>query len=145
MDIFIITDIADLRSISIDYLTAKYGYMVFKKGRSTRVNSSPNTIYFDKGEFIGSFIFNKNVLRRIVLMPLIPGIKAPNYPSEEHQNAKKEYCISILRDLYGKETKSDTTGAYWEIGGITIGCTVILEGQNRYTGGDIFFDFPPIF
>ena len=136
----IITDIADLHSINVEYLTAEYGYRAFKGGRSTRVNSSPNTIRYGKGEFIGSFIFDKNVLRRIVLMPLIPGIKAPNYPSEEYQNTKKEYCVFILRDIYGHETKSDETGAYWEMEGITIGCTVILEGQSKYTGGDIFFN-----
>lgn len=135
-----IADVANLRSISVEYLTAEYGYMAFKGARSTRVNSSPNTICYGKGEFIGSFIFDKNVLRRIVLMPLIPGIKAPNYPSEEYQNTKKEYCVSILRDMYGSETKSDETGAYWDMEDITIGCTVILEGQSKYTGGDIFFD-----
>jgi hypothetical protein len=74
-------------------------------------------------------------------MPIISESKAPNYPSEEYQKEKEEYCISILRDIYGNETKSDLTGTYWEKGNITIGCNVILEGKDKYCGGDIFINF----
>ena len=70
-------------------------------------------------------------------MPIVPGIKAPNYPSEEYQNAKKEYCVSILRDIYGNETAAKEFGTYWKRENIIIVCHVILEGKAEYTGGDI--------
>ncbi len=135
-----ITEISELRNISVENLVEEYGFRAVNGDYSTRVNSSPNIIYCGKGQFIGSFIFDKDVIKRIVLMPIIPGIKAPNYPSEEYQNAKKEYCISILRDIYGNETTSNDEGAYWERDDSTIGCCLILEGKGQYTGGDIFID-----
>lgn len=136
-----ITDITNLQKVSIDDLTAEYEYKAFRGQKSTRVNSSPNIIYYGKGTFIGSFIFGQNGLKRITLLPIVPGVKAPNYPSEEYQNIKKEYCVSVLRELYGSESTSDSVGIYWEKGDITIGCSVILEGKDKYSGGDIFVDF----
>lgn len=140
-EIMEITDIADLKNISVDYLEAKYGYKAFKGEQVTRVNSSPKIIYYGKGKFVGSFIFGQNGLRQIILTPIIPGSNAPNYPSEEYQNIKRDYCVSILRDLYGDESSSDSIGTYWEKGDITIGCSVILEGKDIYCGGDIFVVF----
>ena len=136
-----ITDIADLRNVSVDYLVEEYGYKAFRGGRTTRVNSSPNIIHFGKGIFVGSFLFVQNGLKRIVLMPIIPGSKAPNYPSEEYQSVKKDYCVSVLRDLYGDESSSDSIGTYWEKGDKTIGCSMILEGKDIYCGGDIIVVF----
>lgn len=133
-----LTEISKLHNISVDYLTTEYGYRAIKGGNSTRVNSAPNVVYYGKGEFIGSFLFDRNELKRIILVPIIPGVKKPNYPSEEYQNAKKEYCVSILRDIYGNESVSNVLGTYWERENIIIGCCVKLEGKNQYTGGDIF-------
>lgn len=133
-----LTEISEMHNISVDYLTTEYGYRAIKGEHSTRVNSAPNVVYYGKGEFIGSFLFDRNNLKRIILMPIIPGVKAPNYPSEEYQNAKKEYCVSVLRDIYGNESASNVVGTYWERENIIIGCCVILEGKDQYTGGDIF-------
>ena len=133
-----LTKISELHNISVDYLTTGYGYKAIKGGHSTRVNSAPNIVYYGKGEFIGSFLFDRNTLKRIILMPIIPGVKAPNYPSEEYQNAKKDYCVSILRDLYGNESASNDLGTYWERENVIIGCCLIPEGKAQYTGGDIF-------
>lgn len=132
-----LTKISELNNISVDYLTTEYGYRAIKGEHSTRVNSAPNIVYFGKGIFIGSFLFNQNVLTRITLVPIVPGVKAPNYPSEEYQNAKKEYCVSILRDIYGNETAANEFGTYWKRENIIIVCHVILEGKAEYTGGDI--------
>lgn len=132
-----LTKILELNNISVDYLTTEYGYRAIKGEHSTRVTSAPNIVYFGKGEFIGSFLYNQNDLIRITLVPIVPGVKAPNYPSEEYQNAKKEYCISILKDLYGNETVANEFGTYWKRENIIIVCHVILEGKAEYTGGDI--------
>lgn len=140
MKILNITDIATLQNISADYLVTEYGFKAFRGERSTRVNSN-SVIYYGKGKFIGSFLFVQNCLKRIQLTPIIPGVKAPNYPRMDYQNAKKDYCVSILRDLYGDESSSDSIGTYWGKGDITIGCSVILEGKDIYCGGDIYVDF----
>lgn len=132
-----LTKISELNDISADYLTQEYGYRAFNGGHITIVNSAPNIIYFGKGEFLGSFSFNQNVLIQITLVPIVPGVKAPNYPSEEYQNAKKEYCVSILRDIYGNETASNEFGTSWERENVIIVCHVILDGKAQYTGGDI--------
>lgn len=132
-----LTKISELHNISADYLVTEYGYRAFNGGNFTIVNSAPNIVYFGKGIFIGSFLFNQNVLTRITLVPIVPGVKAPNYPSEEYQNAKKEYCVSILRDIYGNETAANEFGTYWKIENIIIVCHVILGGKAQYTGGDI--------
>ena len=132
-----LTKISELKNISVDYLTTEYGYRAIKGEYSTRVNSAPNIVYFGKGKFIGSFLFDRNNLKKIILMPIVPGIKAPNYPSEEYQNAKKGYCVSILRDIYGNETAAKEFGTYWKRENIIIVCHVILEGKAEYTGGDI--------
>lgn len=132
-----LTKISELNNISVDYLTKEYGYSAIKGEHSTRVNSAPNIVYYGKGEFIGSFLYNQNDLIRITLVPIVPGVKAPNYPSEEYQNTKKEYCVSILRDIYGKESASNDFGTYWKRENIIIVCHVILEGKAEYTGGDI--------
>ena len=132
-----LTKISELKNISVDYLTTEYGYRASQGEYSTRVNSAPNIVYFGKGKFIGSFLFDRNNLKKIILMPIVPGIKAPNYPSEEYQNAKKEYCVSILRDIYGNETAAKEFGTYWKRENIIIVCHVILEGKAEYTGGDI--------
>ena len=132
-----LTKISELHNISVDYLTTEYGYRAIKGEYSTRVNSAPNTVFYGKGEFISSFLFDRNNLKKIILMPIVPGVKVPNYPSEEYQNAKKEYCVSILRDIYGKESASNDLGTYWEKENVVIGCCVILEGKAEYTGGDI--------
>lgn len=132
-----LTKISELNNISVDYLTKEYGYRAFNGRHFTKVTSAPNIVYFGKGEFIGSFLYNQNDLIRITLVPIVPGVKAPNYPSEEYQNAKKEYCISILKDLYGIETVANEFGTYWKRENIIIVCHVILEGKAEYTGGDI--------
>ena len=128
-----ITDLTALQNISVDYLVAEYGYRAIKVGKYTCVNSSPSIIYYGKGKFIGRFVFGENGLSRIILMPVITEVKAPNYPCEEYQNVKKEYCVSVLKDIYGSEYVSDST--------VTIGCSVFLEGKGAYSGGDIFVDF----
>lgn len=132
-----LTKISELHNISADYFVTEYGYRAIKGEYSTRVTSAPNIVYFGKGEFIGSFLFDQNILIKITLVPIVPGIKAPNYPSEEYQNIKKEYCISILKDIYGNETAANEYGTYWKRENIIIVCHVILEGKAEYTGGDI--------
>lgn len=136
-----ITDLANLQNIDADSLAAEYGYRTITGELSTLVNSSPNLVHYGKGEFFASFLFDPKGLRRIFLMPFVPGTKASNYPSEKYQNKKYEYCVSILKDMYGKESASDETGTYWKKGNITIGCTVILEGKAKYSGGDIFVSY----
>ena len=136
-----ITDIADLRTVSVDFLTETYGYTATKGNITTNVNSAPNIVYFGKGKFIGSFIFGQNGLRRIILDPIVPGVKEPNYPSEEYENIKKEYCVSILREIYGSEFASDSMGKYWKKGNVIIGCCVIPEGKAQNTGGNIYAVF----
>ena len=132
-----LTKISELHNISADYLVTEYGYRACNGGNFTIVNSAPNIVYFGKGIFIGSFLFNQNVLTRITLVPIVPRVKAPNYPSEEYQNAKKEYCVSILRYIYGNETAANEFGTYWKRENIIIVCPVILGGKAQYTGGDI--------
>lgn len=136
-----ITDLENLQNIDADSLAAEYGYRTITGELSTLVNSSPNLVHYGKGEFVASFLFDQKGLRRIFLMPIVPRTKALSYPSEEYQNIKYEYCVSVLKDMYGKESASDTTGTYWKEGNITIGCTVILEGKAKYSGGDIFVSY----
>ena len=132
-----LTKISELNNISVDYLTTEYGYRAIKGEHSTRVNSAPNIVYYGKGEFIGSFLFDQNNLIEITLVPIVPGVEAPNYPDEEYQNAKKEYCVSVLRDIFGNETASNEFGTYWERENVIIVCHVILGGKAQYIGGDI--------
>lgn len=136
-----ITDLEKLQNIDAESLAAEYGYRAFKAGSSTRVNSGPNIVHYWKGEFFASFLFDQKGLRRISLMPFVPGTKVPSYPSKDYQNIKYEYCISVLKDMYGSESASDATGTYWKEGNITIGCTMILNGKGKYSGGDIFIDY----
>lgn len=89
-----IRDLEKLQNIDAESLAAEYGYRIIKGDLSTLVNSSPNIVHYGKGEFIISFLFDQKGLRRISLMPFVPGIKAPNYPSEEYQNIKYKYCVS---------------------------------------------------
>jgi hypothetical protein len=136
-----IRDVANLQNVSAHSLVAEYGYKAIKGKTSTRVNSCPNLVHFGKGEFVASFLFDRKGLRRVVLVPIVPRTKAVNFPTKEYQDAKFEYCVSVLRDLCGKESATDSLGAYWKKGNITIGCTVILHGKDRYGGGDIFIDY----
>lgn len=136
-----ITDLEKLQNIDAESLAAEYNYRAFKWESSTRVNSGSNIVHYGKGEFIASFLFNKKGLRRIFLIPIVPETKVPDYPSEEYQNTKYAYCISILQDMYGNESASDSTGTYWKQGNITIGCTVILNGKAKYSDGDIFVQY----
>lgn len=130
---------AERDDITVERLMG-YGFKSIKGEITTRVNSRPHTISYGGGVFYGSFIFSQNALKRIILRPIISGVKIPNYPSEEYQKTKEEYCVSILRSIYGKETASDSTGTYWEKDDITIGCSIILEGRDEYTGGNIIID-----
>lgn len=127
--------------ISADYLINGYGYRAIRGKASTRVSSSPNVVCYGKGKFMAGFVFDAKGLRRIILTPIVPGIEVPNYPSEEYQNTKYEYCVSLLRDMYGRESASDALGTYWKKGSITIACSVILGGKDQYSGGDICINF----
>ena len=136
-----ITDLEKLQNVDAESLAAEYGDRAFKEELSTRVNSGSNIVYYGKGKFVASFLFDAKGLRRIFLMPIVSETKAPNYPSEEYQNIKYAYCVSILQDMYGSESTSDPTGTYWEQGNITIGCTMILNGKDKYSGGDILVQY----
>lgn len=133
-----LTEISELHNINANYLAIEYGYSAIEVNQFTLINSAPNVICYGKGEFTGKFLFDETDLKRIILIPKIPGIKAPDYPDEDYQNIKKEYCASVLRDIYGDETASNDVGVYWERENIIIGCHLILGGQNQHTGGDIF-------
>lgn len=135
-----ITNLSRLQKMDMDTLAAECNARVYKGIISTRVNTT-EVVSFGKGKFLASFIFNKKGLRRIMLVPIVPGTKLLNYPTEEYQNEKYQYCVSVLRDLYGKETVLDDTGSYWEQGRIIIGCMKMFFGKDRYCGGDIFINF----
>lgn len=135
-----ITNFSRLQKMDMDTLVAECNAQIHKGIISTRV-STTEVVSFGKGEFLASFIFNQKSLRRVVLVPIVPGVKSLNYPTEEYQNEKYQYCVSVLRDLYGEEIVLDNTGSYWDQGHIIIGCMKILFGKDRYCGGDIFISF----
>lgn len=131
-----LTNLTELRNITIERLI-DYGFTAIKGEKITVVDSEPHTIPYGSGVFSGFFCFFRNTLGEIELQPIIPNVEIPNYPSEEYQKIKAEYCISILRSIYGKETAATPTVTYWEKDGITIACCIMLEGRNEYEGGNI--------
>lgn len=135
-----ITNFSRLQKMDMDTLVAECNAQIHKGIISTRVNTT-EVVSFGKGKFLASFVFHKKGLRRVMLVPIVPGAKSLKHHTEEYQNAKYQYCVSILRDLYGKEFMSDDMGSYWEQGRAIIGCMKILFGKDQYCGGDIFINF----
>ena len=128
------------RLITPSFLVEKYGFKSFISGRVTRVNSAPNRVELCDAEFIASFIFVNNIMERIILMPIIKDIDVPDYPSEEYQEIKRKYCTDVLCNVYGKPNYNDDFCSDWETPEYKINCCSILEGKDKYSGGNIVID-----
>jgi len=121
-------------------LALQNNWILTKSGSVTRVSTVPNKIEFGGEKFIGSFIYKNDVLRSVFLIPIIEKIEIPNYPCKEYQNIKKEYCLKMLRKIYGEECRREENEIEWETPRYIIGIYTITEGKDKYTGGNIRID-----
>lgn len=119
---------------------SKHQYRMIKSGKVTRVNSSPNRIDFGGEKFIGSFIYDNDKLKNIILIPVIGGIEIPNFPSEEYQDTKKEHCVHILKKIYGENYEIIENGVRWKTPMYDIGTYVVNGGKDKYSGGNIWIN-----
>lgn len=115
----------------------KYGFRITSAGKTKRVNSAPSTIDFAGGKFIGSFLYDADKLKRILLIPIIEDIEIPGYPCEEYQNRKQQYCIERLKSLYGENYSPVEGGVQWETDKYFIGSFAVTHGKDKFTDGDI--------
>lgn len=121
-------------------LAHKYGYIIMVGENITHVNTRHNVINFGNGRFLGSFIYYKNKLMRIILIPKIENYVVPNYPCEKYQKIKQQYCIEVLKTLYGDDYTLVDGGMKWTTDKYYIGSYAITEGRDRYTDGNITID-----
>ena len=118
-------------------LARKYGFRISTVGKTKRVNTAPSVIHFAGGEFIGSFIYGDDKLRRIFLFPIIENVEEPNYPCEEYQKIKQQYCIEKLKSLYGDNYSLVEGGMQWETDTYFIGSYAMTHGKEKFTDGNI--------
>ena len=123
--------------ITPSLLAEKYGFKSFKSGNVTRINSAPRKVEFCNAEFVASFIFINDVIKRIILVPVIKNVDVPNYPSEEYQETKRKYCTDVLYKAFGKPDYNDKLQDDWERPEYKISCCSILEGKDIYSGGNM--------
>ncbi len=79
-------------------------------------------------------MFEEEKLKHIFLIPIIKGV--PNYPTEEYQKTKTEYCKSVLTSIYGPQKDS----RIWKTQFGEIVVYELNEGKDKYTGGNIRID-----
>ena len=128
------------RMITSSFLVEKYGFKSFSSGKVTRVNSAPSSVELCDAEFLASFIFINGNLERLILMPIIKNVEVPDYPCEEYQEIKRKYCTDILCSAYGDPVYNDDLCNEWETLEYKISCCSILEGRDKYCGGNIVID-----
>lgn len=126
-----IEDILNEKDVTPSLLTERYGFKAFKSGQVIRVNSAPDKVKLCNADFTASFIFSDNVMKRIILTPLIKDVTAPDYPTPEYQEIKRSYCTDVLCEAFGKPDDE------WELSGCKINCYLISEGKDEYCGGNI--------
>lgn len=110
-----------------------------------RYTSAPNTVECMGHSFIAEVCYRDTSIDMIELVPVIHGVTSPNYPDEDYQALKWEYCKKILENHYGSEGILQTR-SYGEFFGYrfpnyTIATAKITGGQAQYTGGDIIITF----
>ena len=121
-------------------LALNYGYKIEQSGDVERVTSAPRMVLFCKKEFIANFIYSKNKLKHIELIPIIENVDIPNYPSEEYQSKKINYCNELLKRCFGDRPTILPDGVQWITEKYTIGCYAVNTGKDKYTGGNISID-----
>lgn len=127
-------------TLDSETLASLYGFRSTKSGNVVRVNSAPRKVMFGGKEFVASFIFSENMLKHIVLIPIIEGVDIPNYPSEDYQSLKMKYCSEILNGFLGDSQTILPEGVQWTTDKYTIGCYAVYDGKDKYTGGNITID-----
>lgn len=125
-------------NLDADTLASEYGFHLPSSNAIRRVYTAPKRISFGGREFVGEFLFNGDRLIRIYLIPIIEGVTIPNYPSEEYERTKIEYCKKILEEIYGD--KVTETSVVRETEKYTIRCSAVPTGIEKYTGGNIIID-----
>ena len=118
----------------------RFGFRLPRSGNVARVNTAPQKVVFYGREFVGSFIFDEDELKHVVLIPVLKDVDIPNYPSEEYQQIKMFYCESFLKGIFGEEATLLSDGMQWTTDRCVIGCYAINEGKDKYTGGNITID-----
>ena len=136
-------------------LAKNFDFNAAKSGNIVSVSTAPKRIMFFNEAFLGRFIFSDNGkrLKKIVLYPIIKGL--PQYPSEESQTIKVEFVKSFLERHFGNDfvRYEDATG-YSMLTSLDaserietnpnnckIGYYVIVNGYDKYNGGNIILNF----
>lgn len=132
-------EMLDEKIQDVETIMSRYPCKMIKSGKVTRLNMAPNKLIFGGKEFIGSFVFEEEKLKHIFLIPIIKGVEIPNYPTEEYQKTKAEYCKSVLTSIYG-DVNPQKDSSIWKTQYGEIVVYELNEGKDKYTGGNIRID-----
>lgn len=136
---FKIGDLMLSQDTSIDIFENTSNYIISRGKNSCRVLSKSEVDFFDT-PVIMKAIFLNGKLEYIYLIPILK-IDAPNYPDSAYEKKKWEESKRILQTALGNpDVLSEINCEYKFTNGII--CTKrIIEGKEKYTGGDICIIF----
>lgn len=106
-----------------------------------RAVSAPNVLSLLGGEFLITLIFQAGRIKKVILNPVLKDYPMPNYPDEAYQRRKREMCDQWLEHNLGKPERKNEGQTSYRFHWGTIGAVSVLEGKDRYSGGNIMISY----
>lgn len=123
----------DLLDAGAEFIAENAGYSIIK--------FKPNPVKFLGGNFYADFMFYDGKLLEVTLRPIVPNITIPNYPDENYEKAKYDFCVNELKQYFTLNKNEENTRSSCETNDYEVICYRILDGHQQFCGGDLHIEF----